>query len=116
MTWRFITLADSVADNAACARFVLGEPVPMPSWDLRTERVAVHVGADLAAEGTGRDVLGDPVRSVVWLARQLAPWGAGLHVGDIVLAGAVHASIPLRAGHTVSASSPRLPALSVHIA
>jgi 2-keto-4-pentenoate hydratase len=110
-----ITLADSVADNAACARFVLGPSVPMPAWDVRTERVTVHVGAALAAQGTGLDVLGDPVRSVVWLAHQLAPWGAGLHAGDIVLAGAVHASIPLPTVGTVSACSLRLPAVSLAI-
>ncbi len=111
-----ITLADSVADNAACARFVVGAPVPMPSWDLRAECLTVRVGTAPAAEGEGRDVLGDPIRSVVWLARQLAPFGTGLKAGDVVLAGAVHASIPLPGGETVSVSSPRLPAVSLHIA
>jgi 2-keto-4-pentenoate hydratase len=111
-----ITLEDSVADNAACARFVLGAAVPMPGWDLRAECLTVRVGTTPAAEGEGRDVLGDPIRSVVWLARQLAPFGIGLKAGDVVLAGAVHASIPLPAGETVSVSSPRLPAVSLHIA
>ncbi len=60
-----ITLADSVADNAACARFVLGEAMPMPSWDLRAERLTVCSGMTPVAVGEGRDVLGDPIRSVV---------------------------------------------------
>ncbi|MGH3842473.1 MAG: 2-keto-4-pentenoate hydratase [Pseudonocardiaceae bacterium] len=111
-----ITLADSVADNAACARFVLGEAVPMPSWDLRAERLTVRTGTTPVAAGEGRDVLGDPIRSVVWLARRLAAFGAGLKAGDVVLAGAVHASFPLPAGETVSVSSPRLPAVSLHVA
>ncbi len=111
-----ITLADSVADNAACARFVLGEAVPMPSWDLRAERLTVRSGTTPVAAGEGRDVLGDPVRSVVWLARRLAAFGTGLKAGDVVLSGAVHASIPLPAGETVSVSSPRLPAVSLHVA
>lgn len=111
-----ITLADSVADNAACARFVLGAAVPMPSWDLRAERLTVRTGATPVAAGEGRDILGDPIRSIVWLARCLAAFGIGLKAGDVVLAGAVHASIPLRAGETVSVSSPRLPAVSLHVA
>ena len=111
-----ITLADSVADNAACARFVLGEAVPMPSWDLRAERLTVCSGMTPVAVGEGRDVLGDPIRSVVWLARRLAAFGMGLKAGDVVLAGAVHESIPVPAGETVSVSSPRLPAVSLHVA
>ncbi|MGH3903985.1 MAG: 2-keto-4-pentenoate hydratase [Pseudonocardiaceae bacterium] len=110
-----ITLVDSVADNAACARFVLGEAVPMPSWDLRTERLTVCSGIAPVAVGEGRDVLGDPIRSVVWLARRLAAFGAGLKAGDVVLAGAVHESIPVPAGETVSVSSPRLPPVSLHV-
>lgn len=111
-----ITLADSVADNAACARFVLGDAVPMPRWDLRAERLTVCSGTTPVATGEGRDVLGDPIRSVVWLARRLAAFGAGLKAGDVVLAGAVHASIPLPAGETVSVCSPRLPPVSLHAA
>ncbi|MGH3658988.1 MAG: hypothetical protein ACRDUA_20220, partial [Micromonosporaceae bacterium] len=61
-------------------------------------------------------VLGDPIRSIVWLARRLAAVGAGLKAGDVVLAGAVHESIPVPAGVTVSVSSPRLPPVSLHVA
>lgn len=106
----------TLADNAACARFVLGEAVPMPSWDLRAERLTVCSGITPVAVGEGRDVLGDPIRSVVWLARRLAAFGAELKAGDVVLAGAVHESIPVPAGETVSVSSPRLPPVSLHLA
>lgn len=111
-----ITLADSVADNAACARFVLGASVLTPTWDLRAEELTVRVGTACVATGAGRDVLGDPIRSVVWLAHQLAAFGAGLKAGDVVLAGAVHASIPLPVGETVSVSSPHLPAVNLNVA
>jgi 2-keto-4-pentenoate hydratase len=110
-----ITLEDSVADNAACARFVLGGAVPIPTWDLRAEELAVSVGGTAVALGEGRAILGDPIRSIVWLARRLAAFGAGLKTGDVVLAGAVHASIPLSPGDTVSASSPHLPTVSLHV-
>jgi 2-keto-4-pentenoate hydratase len=110
-----ITLADSVADNAACARFVLGDAVPMPTWDLRAEQLTVSSGGRPIAEGEGRAILGDPIRSVTWLTRRLAAFGAGLTTGDVVLAGAVHASIPLPGGGTVSVSSPHLPTVNLHI-
>ncbi|MEH6373902.1 2-hydroxypenta-2,4-dienoate hydratase [Streptomyces sp. KLMMK] len=111
-----ITLADSVADNAACARFVLGNGVPLPGWSLGDERLTLCVGASEVAAGDGRAVLGDPFRSVAWLARRLHGLGTGLKSGDLVLAGAVHASIPLPLGAAVSVSSPRLPPASLQVA
>jgi 2-keto-4-pentenoate hydratase len=109
-----ITLADSVADNAGCARFVLGDPVPMPTTvDLRAEELTLSSGGSVAAVGHGQAILGDPIRSVVWVAQRLAALGAGLAAGDIVLAGAVHASIPLSPGDTVSVCSPHLSAVRV---
>ncbi|MFE3205781.1 2-keto-4-pentenoate hydratase [Embleya sp. NPDC059237] len=111
-----LTLADSVADNAACARFVLGAAVPAPTWDLRAEELTVRVDDTPAASGKGRAVLGDPIRSLVWLARRLAAFDARLAAGDVVLAGAVHAGLPLAPGTTVSAASPHLPPVTLHIA
>ena len=111
-----ITLADSVADNAGCARFVLGGAVPMPRWDLCAEELTLSSGGTPVAAGEGRAILGDPIRSVVWLTRRLAIFGAGLKAGDVVLAGAVHASVPLTPGDTVAASSPHLPTVSLRIA
>lgn len=108
-----LTLVDSVADNGACARVVLGDAMPMPCCDLRAERLTVQRGPALVAVGEGRDVLGDPIRSVVWLARHLAAFDTGLQAGDVVLAGAVHASIPLHSGDTVSVSSTHLSPVSL---
>ncbi|WP_395108339.1 2-keto-4-pentenoate hydratase [Actinomadura sp. SCN-SB] len=111
-----ITLADSVADNAGCGRFVLGEVMAVDGLDLRGEEVRVCVAGRPVASGYGGEVLGDPIRSVLWLARRLAGLGSGLRAGDIVLAGAVHASIPLPGGHSVSASSAGLGSVVLHVA
>ncbi|MFF4410390.1 2-keto-4-pentenoate hydratase [Streptomyces sp. NPDC001404] len=111
-----VTLMDSVADNAACARFVLGSGVPLSGWDLGGERLTLCMGASEVAAGDGRAVLGDPRRSVAWLARRLNAFGAGLKAGHVVLAGAVHASLPLPRGATLSVSSPSLPPVSLHVA
>ncbi|GAA0544413.1 2-keto-4-pentenoate hydratase [Actinomadura welshii] len=110
-----ITLADSVADNAGCARFVLGDVVAVEGLNLPDEDVAIRVAGQTVGHGRGREVLGDPIRSVVWLAERLAGFGAGLAAGDIVLTGAVHGSIPLPRGESVSASSPHLGSVVLHV-
>ncbi|MFG3403824.1 2-keto-4-pentenoate hydratase [Streptomyces sp. NPDC048142] len=111
-----LTLADSVADNAACARIVLGRAAPGVPEDLADELLTLSVDGAVAASGYGRAVLGDPVRSLLWLARRLHTFGAGLRAGDVVLAGAVHASLSLRPGQTVVVSSPRFPEAVLHAA
>ncbi|WP_217236455.1 2-keto-4-pentenoate hydratase [Streptomyces sp. AC555_RSS877] len=111
--WR-MTLQDSVADNAAAARAVLGTSVPLsPGLALACEQVSVRVDGDTVVTAPGSAVLGNPLNAVAWLVRQLSNYGGGLRTGDLVLAGAVHASLPLRAGSEIEACSPHLPPVRV---
>lgn len=107
--WR-IALADSVADNASSARVATGAMVPLdPAWDLGAEELVVSIDGVSVATGEGRAVLGDPLKVLIWLTRRLSGLGAGLKAGDLVLAGAVHASLPLEAGTKVRVTSAKLP-------
>ncbi|MFM9812871.1 2-keto-4-pentenoate hydratase [Streptomyces scabiei] len=111
--WR-MTLQDSVADNAAVARAVPGPAIALHAGlDLDSEEITVSVDGEVVVRAPGSAVLGGPLSSVVWLVRQLDRYGAGLRRGDLVLAGAVHASLPLQPGTVIEASSPHLPSVSV---
>ncbi|MCT9093472.1 fumarylacetoacetate hydrolase family protein [Streptomyces sp. ASQP_92] len=111
-----ITLADSIADNASCARVVTGPMVPLNTdLDLSAEPLVVSVNGTAVATGEGRAVLGDPLRALAWLARRLHRFGEGLRAGQMVLAGAVHASLPLKANTTVHVHSPHLPPVELHV-
>ncbi|MGW3668549.1 2-keto-4-pentenoate hydratase [Streptomyces sp. NPDC005141] len=113
-----ITLADSISDNASCARVVVGETVPLDAVpDLADEGVVIHVDGHPIAAGQGRAVLGHPLRALVWLTARLADLGTspGLSAGDLVLPGAVHASLPLNAGMTVQAQAQHLPPVCLRV-
>ncbi|MFI8105380.1 2-keto-4-pentenoate hydratase [Streptomyces sp. NPDC086023] len=111
-----ITIADSIADNASCARVVTGPMVPIDAdLDLAAEPLVVSVNGTAVATGEGRAVLGDPLLVLVWLARRLHRFGEGLRAGQLVLAGAVHASLPLEAGTTVRAQSLHLPPVELRV-
>ncbi|MDX3697809.1 fumarylacetoacetate hydrolase family protein [Streptomyces europaeiscabiei] len=111
--WR-MTLQDSVADNAAAARAVPGPEIALHAGlDLGSEEITVRVDGEVVVSAPGSAVLGGPLNSVMWLVRQLDRYGAGLRRGDLVLAGAVHASLPLHPGTVIEASSPHLPPVSV---
>lgn len=114
-SWR-ITVADSIADNASCARVVTG-PMALLSadMDLAAEPLVVSVDGTAVATGEGRAVLGDPLRALIWLAGRLHRFGDGLRAGQLVLAGAVHASLPLNAPCTVHVRSAHLPLVEMHV-
>lgn len=106
--WR-IGLLDTVADNASSARFVVG-PGVAASEELLVglPQVFVELKRDGAtvASGPGSAVLGDPVQALIWLVGTLARFGGALHPGDIVMAGAVHASLDVVPSRTWSVTAP----------
>jgi 2-keto-4-pentenoate hydratase len=113
--WK-IGLSDTVADNASSARIVVG-PVRPASPDLFGELIDTQLSLaqddnELAA-GPGSAVLGDPLNALLWLSDALFSFGEGFEKGDVVLAGAVHASVPLAPGCTFSARAEGFSPVSV---
>jgi 2-keto-4-pentenoate hydratase len=116
--WR-IALPDTIADHASCAGFVVGGPgCALDSVDVRAVTVDVRQDGESVGRGAGSDVLGHPVKAVAWLAETLAGYGEHLRAGDIVLAGSLHASLPLVPGSTVEAvfSDPTVGTVSLRVA
>jgi 2-keto-4-pentenoate hydratase len=106
--WR-IRLADTIADMASSARIVVSaQRTPLDSVDLLAERVVLERNGSTVAEGLGAAVLGDPVAAVAWAANTLGPLGVTLEAGQIVMPGAMHASVPVSAGDTIVARFDRL--------
>ncbi|MFD9688418.1 hypothetical protein ACFWXO_21990 [Kitasatospora sp. NPDC059088] len=97
----------------AALRIVTGPAVPFrPGLHLPERLLTLRIGGAPAASGTGREVLGDPLAAVAWLARRLAAFGTGLKAGDIVRSGSVHQAVPLRPGMLVEAGCAVLPPVS----
>jgi 2-oxopent-4-enoate/cis-2-oxohex-4-enoate hydratase len=94
-----IRLADTVADNASSALFVLGDRLVDPrALDLAMCGMVLERNGEVALTGAGAAALGSPVNSVVWLANRLAEFGEVLSAGDVVLTGSLAAMIPVQAG------------------
>lgn len=113
--WK-ITLADTIADNASSARIVCGAFVPAsPSLlaSLPATVLTLRRDQDVVGEGPGSAVLGDPLVSLHWLASAIGEHGNRFRVGDIVLAGAVAAAVPLARGAVWTATAEGLP--TVHL-
>jgi 2-keto-4-pentenoate hydratase len=96
--WR-IRLADTVADAASSAGFVLGAQA-RPLAELEPDDIAAELwrGVELVERGHSSAVLGDPCVSVAWLANALLELGQRLEPGQVILSGACTRMVPVVAG------------------
>ena len=87
--WK-IAIVDTVADNASCGVFVLGDArVPPTGLDLPNLKVTVTKNGEPLSEGYGSAVQGSPAEAVAWLANTLGAYGVTLDAGDVILSGSL---------------------------
>ncbi|MFF8594477.1 2-keto-4-pentenoate hydratase [Streptomyces sp. NPDC015220] len=100
--WR-ISIADTIADNASSAGFAIGEGRDPRALDLKAIEARLTRGGEVLAEGRSDAVLGDPARSVAWLARTVARFGVSLRRGHLVLPGSCTRAVDVTAGAAFTA-------------
>ncbi|MEE7464820.1 hypothetical protein MFUR16E_28310 [Methylobacterium fujisawaense] len=71
--------------------------------DLSAAEASLTVDGNVVARGYGRDVMGDPLDAVAWLARHLADRGSGLNGGDLVSVGSCTGLAQVLPGQTLLA-------------
>lgn len=87
--WK-IGIVDTVADNASCGVFILGEARADPRlFDLPSLRVTVTRNGEPLSEGYGSAVQGNPAQAVAWLTNTLGSYGVTLDAGDVILSGSL---------------------------
>nr|WP_313801434.1 fumarylacetoacetate hydrolase family protein [Sphingobium sp.] len=96
--WK-IGIVDTVADNASCGVYVLGEARADPqAHDLPNLHVTVTKNGQPLSEGYGHAVQGSPAEAVAWLANTLGAYGVTLEAGDVILSGSLVPLEPAKAG------------------
>jgi 2-oxopent-4-enoate/cis-2-oxohex-4-enoate hydratase len=96
--WK-IKIQDTVADNASCGVFVLGDRLVDPrDVDLNTCGMVLEKNGDIVATGAGAAALGAPANAVAWLANTLGRLGIALEAGEVVMSGSLAIMVPVTAG------------------
>ena len=99
--WK-IRIQDTVADNASCGLFVLGDNAVDPrKVDLATAGMVVEKNGELLSTGAGAAALGSPVNCVAWLANTLGRFGIPLKAGEVILSGSLVPLEPIQAGDSM---------------
>ncbi len=92
------------ADNAIHGAWVFG--TPLTDWrhlDLVGAGVTVMLNGEVATEGSGAAVLGDPLAVMAWLADELPRFGHRLKAGDMVTTGVTTGVFEAVAGDSLEA-------------
>lgn len=94
-----IRIQDTVADNASCGVFVVGEQRTDPrTLDLSAVRMDMTRNGAPCGSGLGAAVQGHPAEAVAWLANTLGAYGIPFRRGELILSGALAALVPAQAG------------------
>jgi 2-oxo-hept-3-ene-1,7-dioate hydratase len=116
-TGRLRTIYDTIADNAANAGIVLGEPVAVSdAMDLRWAGAIVTRDGEVEETGLGAGVLDDPARAVSWLVDRLTQYGGRIEAGQVVLSGSFIRPVECPPGSHVVADFGRLKTIELRFA
>ncbi|THF61851.1 2-oxopent-4-enoate hydratase [Pseudothauera nasutitermitis] len=99
--WK-IKIQDTVADNASCGVFVLGDRLVDPRRvDLNTCGMVLEKNGEIVATGAGAAALGAPANAVAWLANTLGALDIPLEAGEVILSGSLAIMVPVQAGDSL---------------
>ncbi len=112
-----IGIVDTIADNASCGVFVLGDRRIDPrALDLPNLKCEVFKNGRKISEGLGSAVQGSPLTAVAWLANTLGTYGVPLKAGEIILSGSLVPLAPAVAGDVFVAAIDGLGRVEVRFA
>lgn len=96
--WK-IAIQDTIADNASCGVFILGQHRIDPAdLDLANVRLDMKRNGELHSSGLGSAVQGHPAEAVAWLANTLGAFGMPLRAGEVILSGSLVPLVPVQPG------------------
>lgn len=96
--WK-IRIEDTVADNASCGVYVLGDSSADPKdHDLPNLKITVTKNGKPLSEGLGSAVQGNPLTAVAWLANTLGEYSIPFKAGEVILSGSLVPLEPVVAG------------------
>ncbi|WP_306667880.1 2-oxopent-4-enoate hydratase [Oceanospirillum sediminis] len=111
--WK-IKIQDTVADNASCGVYVLGDAKGDPKkLDLTLAGMVLRKNGELYSTSVGAAVQGSPVNAVAWLANTLGELGIPFKAGEVILSGSQSELVSVQDGDELECTVGGLGSCSV---
>ncbi len=112
--WK-IKIQDTIADNASCGVYLLGNTRIRPTdVDLNLAGMVLERNGELFSTAAGAAVQGGPVNAVVWLANTLGALGIPFLAGEVILSGSQSTLVPCAPGDTLRCSVGGIGSCEIH--
>ena len=93
--WK-IKIQDTVADNASCGVYVIGNTRGDPRLlDITLAGMVLEKNGELHSTAAGAAVQGSPANAVAWLANTLGLLGIPFRAGEVILSGSQSVLVPV---------------------
>jgi 2-oxo-3-hexenedioate decarboxylase len=94
------SLEDVIADNCSSAAYVIGDWMA-PDTDFKAQGITLQINGEAVQQGNSNAILGNPLASLVEIARILHENGEVIKSGAVILAGAATSAVYLKPGDQV---------------
>lgn len=96
-------IADSIADNASFAAYIVGDEIIKPfERDLSLVGMVVEKNNKQVTTSSGASVMGNPVNAVAWLANKMIDFEEPLKAGEFILSGSFISAIPVQKNDVIN--------------
>lgn len=96
-----------LADGAANGQYVYGDAITDWRSGLAEIEVELQIDGKTRRTGAGREVMGDPLTPLLWLAETLRVRGIGLDAGEMISTGSTTGMLPVSSACEVKANFGR---------
>lgn len=94
------SLEDVVADNCSSAAYVIGDWLP-PATPFGAQEIKLQINGEVVQHGNSNAILGNPLASLVEIARILHENGEVIEAGAVILAGAATSAEYIQSGDQI---------------
>ena len=96
-----IDLPDTLSDNGSTGAVILGgTPRKLTDLTLNNTRGFLKFNGEEVMSGNTKNVLGNPLAAVAWLANRLSEYGVEFEAGQVIMPGSCLEAVPMEtAGH-----------------
>lgn len=102
--WSGVGGINIIADQGAAGHWVKGaEVTDLSGINFESQTVTLTINGEVRETGTSAMVLGNPLKSLTWIANDLVKHGGGLKAGDLVTTGTCTPVVMAEAGDRAAA-------------